>query len=212
MSDHRDVVTLAITGASGSAYGLRLLQCLLRAGRRVYLMVSNAGQVVIPLETGLSVPPQPQQMAAFLAQHYAAGEGQLRVFGREQWTSPVASGSAAPGAMVICPCSTGTLSAIAAGASNNLIERAADVAIKEGRKLILAVRETPLSAIHLENMLKLARLGVVIMPARPGFYHCPTRIEELVDFMVARILDQLAIAHRLSERWGVSGEPEEPGS
>jgi 4-hydroxy-3-polyprenylbenzoate decarboxylase len=206
MTDHRDAVTLALTGASGSAYGLRLLQCLLGAGRRVYLMVSSAGQVVIPLETGISLPPQPEQMQAFLLQHYAADEGQLRVFGSEQWGAPVASGSGAPGAMVICPCSGGTLSAIASGASNNLIERAADVAIKEGRKLILMVRETPFSAIHLENMLKLARLGVVIMPASPGFYHCPTRVEELVDFMVARILDQLSITHRLTERWGVEAD------
>ena len=211
MTDHRDAVTLAITGASGSAYGLRLLQCLLRAGRRVYLMVSSAGQVVIPLETGLTLPSQPQQMEAFLVQHYAAAEGQLRVFGREQWTAPVASGSGAPGSMVICPCSGGTLSAIATGASNNLIERAADVAIKEGRKLILTLRETPFSAIHLENMLKLSRLGVVIMPASPGFYHCPKRVEELVDFMVARILDQLSISHRLTERWGVSDEPGDGG-
>ena len=207
MSDHRDAVTLAITGASGSVYGLRLLQCLLQAGRRVYLMVSSAGQVVIPLETGLSLPQEPQQMQAFLTRHYAAAEGQLSVFGREQWTAPVASGSGAPGCMVICPCSGGTLSAIASGASNNLIERAADVALKEGRRLILTLRETPLSAIHLENMLKLSRLGVVILPASPGFYHCPTRIEELVDFIVARILDQLAISHRLTERWGVSDDP-----
>ena len=121
--------------------------------------------------------------------------------------SPVLSlsGSNPPQAMVVCPCTVGTLSAIATGASNNLMERAADVMLKEQRKLILVVRETPFSAIHLENMLKLARLGVVIMPASPGFYQRPQRLEELVDFMVARVLDHLGIEHRLAERWGGSG-------
>jgi 4-hydroxy-3-polyprenylbenzoate decarboxylase len=125
----------------------------------------------------------------------------LRVFGREEWTAPVASGSSAPRAMVVCPCTTGTLSAIACGASNNLIDRAADVVLKEGRKLILVPRETPFSAIHLENMLKLARLGVCILPPSPGFYHQPQAIDDLVDFVVARILDQLDIDHAVSRRW-----------
>ncbi|PLY17024.1 MAG: aromatic acid decarboxylase [Sedimenticola sp.] len=195
-------VALAITGASGSLYGLRLLECLIRAERQVYLMISKAGQVVIPIETALNVPSRAGDAEVYLSRHFGAAEGQLRVFGREQWTAPVASGSNAPQAMVVCPCSTGTLSAIATGASNNLIERAADVALKEQRKLILMVRETPFSAVHLENMLKLARLGVVIMPASPGFYHRPESVDDLVDFMVARVLDHLGIDAGLARRWG----------
>ncbi|MET0103637.1 MAG: flavin prenyltransferase UbiX [Sedimenticola sp.] len=204
MNDQKQPVALAITGASGSAYGLRLLESLLAAGHRVYLMVSDAGRIVIPTETGIELPGEPDEIGAFLSQRYGAAEGQLQVFGRDQWTAPVASGSNAPRAMVVCPCSTGTLSAIASGASNNLIERAADVALKEQRKLILVVRETPLSAIHLENMLKLARLGVVIMPASPGFYNRPSSLDELVDFMVARVLDHLGIESGLAQRWGES--------
>ncbi|MES9887532.1 MAG: flavin prenyltransferase UbiX, partial [Candidatus Sedimenticola sp. 6PFRAG1] len=164
--------------------------------------VSDAGRIVIPTETGIELPDTPEEIGAFLSGRYAAAEGQLTVFGRDQWTAPVASGSNAPEAMVVCPCSVGTLSAIASGASNNLIERAADVALKEQRKLILVVRETPLSAIHLENMLKLARLGVVIMPASPGFYNRPTSLDEVVDFMAARVLDHLGVEAGLAPRWG----------
>jgi len=197
-----ETVCLAITGASGAPYGLRLLECLLGAGRRVYLMVSSAAQVVISMETELGLPKEPEEMEAFLASRYGAQAGQLRVFAKEDWTAPVASGSASPQAMVICPCSGGTLSAIASGASNNLIERAADVALKERRQLILVPREMPVSPIHLENMLCLARLGVTIMPASPGFYHQPREIADLVDFVVARILDHLGIQQSLVERWG----------
>ncbi len=199
-------VALAITGASGAPYALRLLECLLEAGREVWLLVSEAAQVVLPLETGLELPSRPAEAEALLNRRFGARPGQLRVFGRRQWLAPVASGSNAPAAMVVCPCSTGTLSAIAAGASDNLIERAADVVLKERRRLILVVRETPLSAIHLENMLRLARLGVVVMPASPGFYHRPERIEELVDFLVARVLDHLEVEHRLARRWGEADE------
>jgi 4-hydroxy-3-polyprenylbenzoate decarboxylase len=124
------------------------------------------------------------------------------VFGRQQWTAPVASGSNAPEAMVVCPCTTGTLASIASGICQDLIDRAADVMLKEQRKLVLVVRETPLSAIHLEHMLKLARLGAVIMPASPGFYFGPRSLEDLVDFMVGRVLDHLGITHRLTPRWG----------
>ena len=202
MSDYTDTVAVAMTGASGSPYGLRLLECLIDAGSRVYLMISRAAQVVIPMETDLSLPSRPAEAERELSQRLGAGEGQLRVFGREQWMAPLASGSGVPRAMVVCPCSTGTLSAIANGASDNLIERAADVVLKEQRKLVLVVRETPFSAIHLEHMLRLSRLGVVIMPANPGFYHRPQRIEDLVDFMVARVLDHLEIDHQLVRRWG----------
>ena len=202
MSDYGKPITIAITGASGSLYGLRLLQALLDAKRRVYLLLSRPGQLVIKMEAGLDLPNTPTDIQTYLSEHFQAGEGQLQVFGREQWTAPVASGSNPPEAMVVCPCTTSTLSSIACGASNNLLERAADVMLKEQRKLILVVRETPFSAIHLENMLKLARLGVVIMPACPGFYNKPETIDEIVDFMVARVLDQLGVEHQLALRWG----------
>ena len=195
-------VSLAITGASGAAYGLRLLECLLKENIHVYLMVSSAAQIVVATETDLKLPSQPKEMQSFLTDHFKASAGQLEVFGKDQWMSPVASGSNAPDAMVVCPCSMGTLSAIACGASNNLLERAADVMIKEKRQLILVPRETPFSPIHLENMLRLANIGVTILPANPGFYHEPRDINDLVDFIVARILDQLHIPHRLTQRWG----------
>lgn len=198
----RETVTLAMTGASGALYGLRLLEQLLASGQMVYLLISKAAQVVLATETELRVPAQPEQAQAYLVQHFGCAPEQLQVFGREQWMAPVASGSAAPKAMVVCPCSTGTLSAIANGASDNLIERAADVVIKEQRKLILVVRETPLSAIHLENMLKLARLGVVILPASPGFYHQPESIMDLVDHITARVLDHLGLDQSLLIPWG----------
>jgi 4-hydroxy-3-polyprenylbenzoate decarboxylase len=199
---NNNTISLAITGASGAQYGLRLLECLLQAQQRVYLMVSQAAQVVLATETSLQVPGRPEAMQAFLSELFGAAPGQLEVFGREQWMAPVASGSNAPRAMVVCPCSTGSLSAIATGASNNLIERAADVMLKERRQLILVPREMPLSAIHLEHMLKLTQVGVTMMPACPGFYHRPQSVEALVDFVVARILDHLGLEHSLLTRWG----------
>ncbi len=195
-------ITLAITGASGAPYALRLLQCLVAAQRDVYVLISKAAQVVMATETSLKLPGTQQKMQVHLTEVFNAKEGQIQVFGREQWFAPVASGSGRKGAMVVCPCSTGTLSAIATGASNNLIERAADVAIKERRDLILVPRETPFSPIHLENMLKLANMGVTIMPASPGFYHKPESVEALVDFMVARILSHLHIEQELIPFWG----------
>lgn len=195
-------VTLAVTGASGAQYALRLLECLVRADVEVFFLISQAAQLVVATETELQLPPKPQALEAFLTEHYQARAGQIRVFGKQDWMSPVASGSGAPSAMVVCPCSTGTLSAIACGASNNLIERAADVALKERRKLILVPRESPYSTIHLENMLKLSQMGAVILPASPGFYHQPQSIDDLVDFVVARILNQLGIEQDLLKRWG----------
>ncbi|NNG13504.1 MAG: UbiX family flavin prenyltransferase [Halobacteria archaeon] len=199
-----NAISLAMTGASGAQYGLRLLECLLSSRRTVYLMISAPGQVVIGMETDVRLPGRPAEMQRVLSERYGATPGQLHVFGREEWTAPVASGSSAPEAMVICPCTTGTLSAVANGASNNLIERAADVVLKEGRKLVMVPRETPFSVIHLENMLRLARMGASILPANPGFYHKPTGIDDLVDFVVARILDQLGVEHVISRRWGES--------
>jgi len=199
-----DRIILAITGASGAQYGLRLLENLLDAGCEVYLMISQPAQVVIATETNLDLPGRADEQQIFLSECFSAADNQLHVFGRDQWMSPVASGSNTARAMVICPCSSATLSSVANGASRDLIERAADVMLKEGRKLILLHREMPVSAIHLENMLKLSRLGVTIMPASPGFYHQPTTIDELIDFVTARILDQLHIEHTLIPRWGES--------
>lgn len=194
--------TVALTGASGVHYGLRLIECLVGGGHRVYLLISEAGQVVLNMEAGLRVPSRPMQAQAFFTEHFSAAPGQIRVFGRRQWTAPVASGTNPPDGMVICPCTTGTLANVASGLSTCLIDRAADVTLKEGRKLILVVRETPLSAIHLENMLRLARAGAVIMPANPGFYFNPQGLDEIVDFMTARVLDHLGVPHRLLGRWG----------
>ena len=195
-------ITLAFTGASGAPYGLRLLQCLLDADCEVFVILSKAARVVIGMETELKLPAGTGAAEQALRDWVQTDRGNLVVCGLEQWTAPVASGSGAPAAMVVCPCSTGTLSAIACGASDNLIERAADVAIKEGRKLILVPREAPFSPLHLENMLKLSRLGVTIMPAAPGFYHQPETVQDLVDFIVARLLDHLGVEQTLVKRWG----------
>ncbi|MDC7711372.1 flavin prenyltransferase UbiX [Vogesella indigofera] len=197
-----DTVTVALTGASGLPYGLRLIECLLRAGKRVWVMYSQAAQVVAKQEMNLTLPSRPEAFQQWLQERYQATDGQLAVFGREAWFAPPASGSNPADAMVICPCSMGTLAAVAHGMSDNLIERAADVMLKEQRKLVLVPREAPLSAIHLENMLKLARLGVCILPPSPGFYTHPQTIADMVDFVVARILDQLAVPHQLLPRWG----------
>ena len=194
----RKRITLAFTGASGAPYGLRLLQCLLDADCEVFVILSKAARVVIGMETELKLPAGTGAAEQALRDWVQTDRGNLVVCGLEQWTAPVASGSGAPAAMVVCPCSTGTLSAIACGASDNLIERAADVAIKEGRKLILVPREAPFSPLHLENMLKLSRLGVTIMPAAPGFYHQPETVQDLVDFIVARLLDHLGVEQTLS--------------
>ncbi len=195
-------IALAMTGASGAAYGLRLLEQLLGAGEQVYFMLSDPARMVLDMEVGLKLPTRPRAIEKILGERYNAQPGQFTVFGREEWMAPVASGSNPPRALVICPCTSGTLAGIAAGLSNNLIERAADVVLKEHRQLILVHRETPLSELHLENMLRLARLGAVIMPANPGFYQQPKTMADLIDFMVARILDHLEIEHELLPRWG----------
>ena len=197
-----ETITLALTGASGMPYGIRLLECLIKADVRVYLLYSQAAQIVARQEMDLSLPARAKDAAAFFSARFGAAPGQLQAFGREEWFAPVASGSNPADAMVVCPCTMGTLAAIAAGMADNLIERAADVALKEARKLILVARETPLSAIHLENMLKLSRAGAIILPANPGFYHHPQSAQDLVDFVVARILDHVGIDHGLMPRWG----------
>ena len=199
----RKTITLALTGASGAGYGVRLLECLLRADYQVYLLLSDAARVVIATELSEAWPAEADACARWLERRFQASEGRVRLSSRFDWFSPVASGSAAPKQMVIAPCSMGTVSAIAHGASDNLIERAADVVIKERGQLILMPRETPYSTIHLENMLKLSQLGVVIMPASPGFYHQPKELTDLVDFMVARVLDHLGIELSIGQRWGM---------
>ena len=201
-NEGRKVVSLAITGASGVQYGFRLLEMLLRDGHTVYLMVSKAAQVVIGLETDIKLPGRCKDMQQFLSERYDCEDDQLHVFAEDEWTAPTASGGSMVDAMVVCPCSMGALSAIATGASNNLIERSADVMLKERRKLIIVPRETPYSDIHLENMLRLSRMGVVVLCANPGFYNKAETIDDLIDFVVAKILDQLDVEHQLQPRWG----------
>jgi len=202
MNEFKEKITLAITGASGSAYALRLLECLIAANVQVYVLCSSAARVVLDTEVGFKLPASPEAATKVLSEKFSAKAGQITVFGKEQWFSPVASGSAAPKKMLVCPCSTGTLAAISQGMSDNLIERAADVVIKERGQLILVPRETPFSTIHLQNMLTLSQMGVTIMPAAPGFYHQPESINDLVDFMVGRMLDHLAIDQSIMPRWG----------
>jgi 4-hydroxy-3-polyprenylbenzoate decarboxylase len=193
-------ITLALTGASGMAYGLRLLECLLRAGCRVDLLVSQAARVVARQELDLTLPGD--GLAEFFNARYPGHGGELRAYGEKEWFAPAASGSNPADAMVVCPCTMGALAAIAHGMADNLIERAADVTLKERRPLILVARETPLSLIHLRNMTQLAEAGAVILPANPGFYHRPQNVDQVVDFVVARVLDQIAVPHTLCPRWG----------
>jgi 4-hydroxy-3-polyprenylbenzoate decarboxylase len=200
-------ICLALTGASGMPYGIRLLECLLEAGCHVQLLYSQVAQIVAKQEMNLDLPARAKEAQIYFSERYSASPGQLEVYGREEWFAPVASGSNPPDAMVVCPCTMGTLASIAQGLASNLIERAADVVLKEGRKLVLVPRETPFSAIHLENMLRLSRAGAVILPPNPGFYHHPQSVEDIVDFVVARILDQLGVPHALMQRWG-AGEQE----
>jgi len=191
-----------MTGASGAEYTLRLIQCLLRNHIRIQFISSQPGQIVMGMETKLKLSGSPQRMREAIVDYFKADPDLIQVYSRDQWTAPPASGSSVADAMVVCPCTMGSLASIAVGSSDNLIHRAADVAIKERKTLILVPRETPFSAVHLENMLKLARLGVVILPPNPGFYHGVSEVSELVDFIVARILDQLGIENDLSPRWG----------
>ena len=195
-------ICLAFTGASGMPYGVRLLECLLAAGCRVQLLYSQVAQIVARQEMALELPARASEAQIFFRERFASLPGSLEVYGREEWFAAVASGSNPPDAMIVCPCTMGTLASIAQGMASNLIERAADVVLKEGRKLVLVPRETPFSMIHLENMLRLSRAGAVILPPNPGFYHHPENVRDLLDFVVARILDQVAVPHSLMQRWG----------
>lgn len=190
-------ILVAITGASGAIYGLRLVEELLAGGHAVTLVASDSGREVCRYETGVAVDD-----VETLRRHWGMSEAPLVLRGQNDLWAPEASGSAAPDAMVVAPCSMGTVGRIAAGISANLIERAADVMLKEARPLILLPRETPLSAIHLENLLRLSRAGARIVPAMPAFYHGPQTMDDLISFVVGKLLDQLGINHRLFKRWG----------
>jgi len=201
MTDSQQIA-LAITGASGAPYARRLLQQLLAQDFMVHLMISSAGRIVLADELDWKLPARVADATKVLEAQFDCQPGKLKFYGEQQWSSPLASGSHLIPTMIICPCTMGTLSAIACGGSDNLIHRAADVMIKEQRKLIIVPREAPFSAIHLENMLKLSRLGVCIMPPNPGFYFRPQSLEDIVNFVVAKILDQAGIGHQLMPRWG----------
>jgi 4-hydroxy-3-polyprenylbenzoate decarboxylase len=195
-------INLAFTGASGLPYGMRLLECLLHSGIRVQLVYSQAAQIVAKQEMDFVLPNRPQDAEKILNERLGKFSGELKVYGSQDWNAPMASGTNPGDAMVICPCTMGTLGKIAGGISDDLIARAADVMLKENRKLILVPREMPFSAIHLENMLKLSHAGAVIMPPNPGFYHHPQSVQDIVDFVVARILDHLAVPQNLIKPWG----------
>ena len=190
-------IVMAITGASGAPYAVRLLEQLLVARQPVQLIVSSHGLRLLRTETDID-----SVEALRVAVHSEAWDALVTVFDDADRGAAPASGSARNRGMVICPCSMGTVSAISQGTSRSLVERAADVALKERRTLILVPRETPYSVIHLENMLRLTRAGAVVLPASPGFYHRPSSVAELVDFVVARVLDQLSVEHTLGRRWG----------
>jgi len=208
-------LVVAVTGASGSFYAIRLLRVLLQSGRKVHLTISPAAVEVFREETGvlldlnnfepsaiLNVQTAPSKSERETRSDEDVSSGKLIYHHFQDFSASIASGSSMTGGMVICPCSMGTLAAIAGGQSSNLIQRAADVHLKEGRKLIVVPRETPLGRIQLENMLRLSEAGAVVLPAMPGFYHHPETIGDLVDFVVGRICDQLEVEQNLTRRWG----------
>lgn len=203
MSSQRyKTLTIGITGASGSIYAVRLVEELVKQGHRLHLVISEAGWQVFSDELGWDT----RDRARLLEERFGVGRlAKVHYHDLREFGAPIASGSYKSDGMVIVPCSMGTLSAIAHGASNNLLERAADVMLKEGKRLIVVPRETPLNQIHLENMLKVAQAGGKILPAMPGFYHLPQSMEDLIDFVVGKIMDALDIEHSLFRRWGDKG-------
>jgi 4-hydroxy-3-polyprenylbenzoate decarboxylase len=193
---------VGITGASGALYGVRLVQVLLEQGQEVELLITDSGWRVLKYEHGWDATNRAQT----LEQHFGQYPGKYHYHSIQDIAANVASGSFRTSGMVIVPCSMGTLAAISNGNSDNLLERAADVMLKEGRKLIVVPRETPLHQIHLENMLRLARMGVSIIPAMPAFYQGPTSLDDMINFMVGKVLDVMGVDHELFRRWG---EPDE---
>ncbi|MBY0341404.1 MAG: UbiX family flavin prenyltransferase [Rhodocyclaceae bacterium] len=208
MKTQTRTIAVGFTGASGMPYGMRLLECLLATEDvQVQLVYSQAAQIVAQQEMGFKLASRPSEVEIELSTRFNAPPGKLRVFGREEWFAPIASGSNPPDAYVICPCTMGTLAKVAAGMGDDLVCRAADVVLKEGKKLILVPREMPFSVIHLENMLRLARAGAVILPPNPAFYHHPQSLQDMIDFVVARILDHLDVTHTLIAKWGEAENP-----
>ena len=191
-------VFMGITGASGAPYAARLLDALLGAGAEVGLCASSAGLEVLATE----LYGDPDLDREEVLRRFVGDSAGVTVHGPNDWRAPYASGSARVDAYVICPCSMGTAGTIASGTMSNLIHRAASVALKEGRMLVLVPRETPLSDIHLENLLRLRRAGAVVLMAAPGFYNAPQTIDDLIEFVVGRCLDQLGIENKLTKRWG----------
>lgn len=197
----KQTTVVAITGASGSIYGLRLVDELLKKGGDVNLIISPSGFLVIEQELGLRLGKSKKEIEAGLKKYFKKSSGHLKYHPHNNLLSPLASGSSLKKDMIICPCSMGTLARIAAGISGNLIERTADVALKEKGRLIIVPRETPLNQIHLENMIKLCKMGVHIIPAMPAFYHKPKTIGDMVDFVVGKTLDAMGIENKLYKRW-----------
>jgi 4-hydroxy-3-polyprenylbenzoate decarboxylase len=193
-------IVVAICGASGSIYGLRLVEELLKADCRVTLLITDAGRQVLHYETGLDWPTDVEISRELIRAHFSSDN--LKYYANDDLFAPVASGTSAPDALVVVPCSMGTLGRIASGAGSNLIERVADVVLKEKRELLIVPRETPLSSIHLRNLLTLAECGARIIPAMPAFYRQPQTVADLVDFVVGKILDSLRIDHTLFVPWG----------
>ena len=190
-------VVVAITGASGAPYAVRIVRALAELGQPTWLIVSSHGWRLLGTETGIGDVAHLRSVVG-----ESAWDAHVTTFDDGDRGAKPASGSVRTAGMVICPCSMGTLASIAAGTSRSLVERAADVTLKERRRLVLVPRETPLSTIHLENMLRVTRAGAVVLPAAPGFYHRPSTIDELVDFIAGRVLDQLEIEHAVGKRWG----------
>lgn len=194
----KKIFTIGITGASGSLYGVRLVQELLKLNHQVHLVITDAGWQVLEQELGWNL----EKKEEMLQEHFFVHGTNLYYHSLRDYNAPIASGSYQLDGMIVIPCSMGTLSKIANGNSGNLLERAADVVLKEGKRLIIVPRETPLNAIHLENMLKLAKTGARILPAMPGFYNKPNSIDDLVNHLVGKVLDSLEIEHDLFKRWG----------
>jgi flavin prenyltransferase len=207
-------IVLGMTGASGAIYGVRLLEVLLAAGRTVCLSISPSGQTVLQTELDIKIDLDNFSPAKLLAKSRDGIDAlskrfdKIRYYHFQDFMSPIASGSFLTGGMVVCPCSGSTLGAISSSIGGNLIHRAAEVHLKERRKLILVPRETPLSMPQIDNMRRAVEAGAVMLPASPGFYHGPKSIDDLVDFVVGRICDQLGVEHHLTKRWGTITPPE----